>query len=77
MVLNVAEEAVAAGKQVVFLAEGGIEGGGYFNANEQHMVAQALKERFGDKIVQDTWDDRWFESMIHILKKQRGQTEML
>lgn len=56
-VLKVARDAIAEGKKVVFLAEGGMEGGGDFNGNEQHMIAKALKREFGDKVIQDTWDD--------------------
>lgn len=56
-VMEDVEKAIQAGKRVIFFAEGGINGGGDFNANEQHIVAQALKERFGDQIIQDTWDD--------------------
>lgn len=62
-VLAAAEKAIKAGKKVVYLAEGGRAGPGSWqreNKNdpgaEQGQVAEALEDRFGDKVLQDTWD---------------------
>lgn len=56
-----AKKALAKGQKVVQLSEGWAQE--YFGplegkeANENHAVACALHEAFGDQVVQDTWDD--------------------
>jgi hypothetical protein len=51
--IKAAEEALKAGKQVVFLAEGVEEG---FPGGEQERVAKALGDKFGRRVKQDSWD---------------------
>ena len=56
--LEAAEKAIAEGKPVVYLAEGwkhGDQDPEYWS--EHDYVAKALKDKFGDKVKLDTWDD--------------------
>ena len=56
--LEAAGKAIAEGKPVVYLAEGwkhGDQDPEYWS--EHDYVAKALKDKFGDKVKLDTWDD--------------------
>ncbi len=58
LVLKKAAEAIKDGKKVVFMAEGEDRGDDWGEDNdEQDMIALALKKKFGNKVIQDTWDD--------------------
>lgn len=59
-IVSATDEALKAGKHVVFLAEGGLLDPAAMDwepGDDQEAAVKALHRKFGDKIQQDTWDD--------------------